>query len=255
MTQSMAIPSEQSGAAHASDSAHDDDALPQLPPGRPPEETFTHIAAAARQLGFEFCVHGLRLPLPITKPRTAFFSNYPPQWLQRYHEQNYIEIDPTVSHGMRSSESVVWTDAFFAGAPQMWQEAQAYGVRHGWAQSRRDAEGSYSMLIVARSQGAITAHELERIEPRLQWLVHMSHQAMKAACAGSEVVSAPIDLSDREIDVLRWTAEGKTSAEIADILNISERTVNFHVNSVVSKLGACNKTSAAVRAAMLGLLW
>jgi LuxR family transcriptional regulator, quorum-sensing system regulator SolR len=69
------------------------------------------------------------------------------------------------------------------------------------------------------------------------------------------VVSTHIDLSDREIDVLRWTAEGKTSAEIATILDISERTVNFHVNSVVAKLGATNKTSAAVRAAMLGLIW
>ncbi len=261
MTQSTALPPEQADATHApgtpdpASHAGNDDAVPHLPLGKSPEETFPFIAAAARGLGFEFCVHGLRLPLPITKPRTAFFSNYPPAWLQRYHEQNYIEIDPTVSHGMRSSDAVVWDDAFFAGAKQMWEEARAYGVRYGWAQSRRDSEGSYSMLIVARSQGEITPAELERIEPRLQWLVHTSHHAMKMACAGSDVVSAPIELSDREIDVLRWTAEGKTSAEIATILDISERTVNFHVNSVVAKLGATNKTSAAVRAAMLGLIW
>ena len=226
-----------------------------LPTGQPPEETFRHIAEAARLLGFEYCVHGMRLPLPITKPRTSFFSNYPPAWLQRYQEQNYIEIDPTVSHGMRSSEAVVWNDAFFAGARQMWEEAQAHGIRHGWAQSRRDVEGNYSMLILARSQGEITPHELERLAPRLQWLIHTAHHTMKEACAGSEVVSAPIELSDREIDVLRWTAEGKTSAEIALILDISERTVNFHVNAVVAKLGATNQTSAAVRAAMLGLIW
>ena len=59
----------------------------------------------------------------------------------------------------------------------------------------------------------------------------------------------------REIEVLRWTAEGKTSSEIGQIMNITERTVNFHVNCVVEKMGACNKTSAAVRAAMLGLIW
>ena len=54
---------------------------------------------------------------------------------------------------------------------------------------------------------------------------------------------------------VRWTAEGKTSADIAEFLRISERTVNFHVNAAVAKLGAANKTSAAVRAAMLGLIW
>lgn len=253
MAQSTANPSRHSDATATRDVQ--DEALPPLPLGKMPEETFPYIAEAARTLGFEFCVHGLRLPLPITKPRTAFFSNYPPAWLQRYQERNYIEIDPTVSHGMRSSDSVVWSDEFFAAAPQMWEEAKSFGVRHGWAQSRRDAEGSYSMLIVARSEGEITKDELEHIEPRLQWLVHMSHRAMKSACVGSDVVSTHIDLSDREIDVLRWTAEGKTSAEIATILDISERTVNFHVNSVVAKLGATNKTSAAVRAAMLGLIW
>jgi LuxR family transcriptional regulator len=209
----------------------------------------------ARELGFEFCAHGLRMPVPITRPRTTYFSNYPEAWQRRYHDQGYMEIDPTVQHGMRSSASAVWSDAFFASAPQLWAEAQAHGLCHGWAQSRRDPEGCYSMLVVARSGPPITADELARIEPQLQWLVHTSHQTMKASSCGDELALKPIELTDREIDVLRWTAEGKTSAEIAAILNISERTVNFHVNGVVAKLGACNKTSAAVRAAMLGLIW
>ncbi|MDT8999869.1 autoinducer binding domain-containing protein [Paucibacter sp. APW11] len=220
-----------------------------------PEESFARIAEEARTLGFEYCAHGLRMPLPITKPRTTYFSNYAPEWQQRYHEQGYMQIDPTIAHGMRSSNPVLWTDEFFAETPQLWQEARYYGLRHGWAQSRRDPEGTYSMLVLARSEQAITAAELEHTEPRMQWLVHTSHVSMKACCSDPELEQPKIELSDREIDVLRWTAEGKTSAEIADILNISERTVNFHVNSVVAKLGACNKTSAAVRAAMLGLIW
>jgi LuxR family transcriptional regulator len=61
-------------------------------------------------------------------------------------------------------------------------------------------------------------------------------------------------LSNREIAVLRWTADGKTSSEISCILNIAERTVNFHINNVITKLNAANKTSAAIKAAMLGLL-
>jgi len=65
---------------------------------------------------------------------------------------------------------------------------------------------------------------------------------------------ADAKLSNREIAVLRWTADGKTSGEISRILNISERTVNFHINDVVTKLNAVNKTSATVKAAMIGLL-
>lgn len=219
-----------------------------------PQACFAQIATQAAALGFEFCTHGMRLPLPVTKPRTTMQSNYPAEWLQRYNDRGYMEIDPTVAHGMRSSAPVVWSDALFKNVPDLWREAQGYGLRHGWAQSRRDPEGTYSMLVLVRSEGELTAAELERLSPYMQWLTHASHDAMKAS--GNEALREPgIDLSEREIDVLRWTAEGKTAADVADILKISERTVNFHINTAVEKLGACNKTSAAVRAAMLGLLW
>jgi DNA-binding CsgD family transcriptional regulator len=62
-------------------------------------------------------------------------------------------------------------------------------------------------------------------------------------------------MTAREREVLRWTAEGKTAYEISRILTVSERTVNFHINNVVSKLGASNKTHAAVKAAALGMLF
>ncbi len=51
-------------------------------------------------------------------------------------------------------------------------------------------------------------------------------------------------LSKREIEVLSWIKEGKTSWEIARILLISERTVNFHVRNVIKKLDAKNRTHA-----------
>ncbi len=228
-----------------------------------PEACFAHIAEHARELGFEFAVHGMRMPLPITRPLTTFHSNYPVAWLQRYQEQRYIEIDPTVAHGMRSSRPVVWSDAFFAGAPALWAEARAHGIHHGWAQSRRDAEGTYSLLVLARGEGEITPDELRQKEERMQWLVYAAHVSMQASCNDGPAVAPKVELSAREVDVLRWTevevlrwtAEGKTAAEIAHILGLSERTVNFHINNAVARLGASNKTSAAVRAAMLGLIW
>ena len=111
------------------------------------------------------------------------------------------------------------------------------------------------MLVLARSGPPITAAELAPIERRMRRLVDVSHVSMKERCRVPELMRPEVELSDREIDVLRWTADGKTSSEIAEILDISERTVNFHVNRIVAKLGASNKINAAVRAAMLGLIW
>ncbi len=61
-------------------------------------------------------------------------------------------------------------------------------------------------------------------------------------------------LSERECEVLRWAAVGKTSCEIGMILGVTERTINFHVASAISKLNASNKTHAAVKALMLGII-
>ena len=63
-----------------------------------------------------------------------------------------------------------------------------------------------------------------------------------------------VELSRREIEVLRWTGDGKTSGEIAAILHISERTVNFHISNTITKLQVSNKTAAVLQAALLGLL-
>ncbi len=61
-----------------------------------------------------------------------------------------------------------------------------------------------------------------------------------------EIVMTPeMNFSKREKEILKWTAEGKTSAEIAMILSISENTVNFHQKNVKKEFDAPDKTQVA----------
>ncbi|MHB9052303.1 MAG: helix-turn-helix domain-containing protein [Thiomonas delicata] len=82
----------------------------------------------------------------------------------------------------------------------------------------------------------------------------MAHLGMSRILTAKLMPEATAPLTDREIQVLRWTADGKTASEIADILNISERTANFHIANAITKLNAPNKTAAVIRAGMLGML-
>jgi DNA-binding CsgD family transcriptional regulator len=56
-------------------------------------------------------------------------------------------------------------------------------------------------------------------------------------------------LNDREIEMLTWVARGKTSAQIADMLGLAKRTIDFHIDNARLKLGATTRTQAVVKAA------
>jgi len=56
-------------------------------------------------------------------------------------------------------------------------------------------------------------------------------------------------LNDREVEVLTWVARGKTSAEIAQIISLTKRTVDFHIDNAREKLGAATRTEAVIKAA------
>ncbi len=58
----------------------------------------------------------------------------------------------------------------------------------------------------------------------------------------------PVDLNEREIQTLTWAARGKTSAEIAQILGLAKRTVDFHIDNARIKLGVANRIQAAIKA-------
>jgi NarL family two-component system response regulator LiaR len=60
-------------------------------------------------------------------------------------------------------------------------------------------------------------------------------------------------LTEREVDVLRFVAQGLSNQEIADVLILSERTVRTHVTNILTKLHLANRTQAALYALREGL--
>jgi DNA-binding NarL/FixJ family response regulator len=75
---------------------------------------------------------------------------------------------------------------------------------------------------------------------------------VRQGTAGRQVDS-PL-LTARELDVIRLLAQGRTNQEIASTLVVSERTVKFHVSSILRKLGASNRTEAVALAAQSGII-
>ncbi|MFZ5693436.1 MAG: response regulator [Pseudomonadota bacterium] len=83
-------------------------------------------------------------------------------------------------------------------------------------------------------------------------LIAIIRHRLAAAEKGAE--KSEFRLTEREIQVLTWVARGKSSADIATILEISERTVNFHLDNAMRKAGVATRVQAAVKCALLGLI-
>jgi DNA-binding NarL/FixJ family response regulator len=83
-------------------------------------------------------------------------------------------------------------------------------------------------------------------------LIAIIRHRLAAAEKGTE--KSEFRLTEREIQVLTWVARGKSSADIATILEISERTVNFHLDNAMRTAGVATRVKAAVKCALLGLI-
>ncbi|MFT6914846.1 MAG: LuxR family quorum-sensing system transcriptional regulator SolR [Motiliproteus sp.] len=217
-------------------------------------ETFSDLMEKlARQIGFDHFAFGLKSPYPLTSPKTQLVNNYPQQWQKSYSDNKYLAIDPTVQHGLRSTQPLIWKEDLYTFARPMWEEARSFGLNHGWAQAYRDAHGNIGMLTLVRSNEIISTTELIDKSAQLSWLTQQAHASF-SNIMHSGTQKDTTRLTQREIEILRWTAEGKTSSEAAIILNITTRTVNFHLNNASAKFGSANKTAAVVQAALMGLL-
>lgn len=113
---------------------------------------------------------------------------------------------------------------------------------------------------VSRFRFLISRHRYDLHLIMIYWaqratdLIAEQHRNQSSILNGQADPRTRIELTDRERDVLAWAARGKTVSESADILAISDGTVETHVRHAMAKLDAVNKTNACVKAIYLGLI-
>jgi LuxR family transcriptional regulator len=213
---------------------------------------FKKIEVATSTLGFEHCAFGLRIPHPFSHPKTIVLNSNAASWWTRFVSEDCLRNNTPKAPARGTDSVLAWDDKFFSLAPRLQEQAQCGGPCVGWTQSSLVAMGVAGMLTLSRSRREVSAVELADQEIKLRWLVNVSHLTLARILASR--LRDQIPLTDREIEVLRWSADGKTSGEVSCILAVSENTVNFHVKNAVAKLQTANKTAAVARAAMLGFL-
>jgi two-component system, NarL family, response regulator len=134
-------------------------------------------------------------------------------------------------------------------------------LRSRWPEMRAVMFTSYSLeeeVFAALEAGAWAYVRKGAVRAELLHAIRTVHSGQRhippeiAATLAEHVASG--GLSVREREVLRHVRDGRTNRDVAAILGISEHTVNLHVKSILSKLGASSRTEAVTLALRKGIL-
>ncbi len=179
-----------------------------------------------------------------------------PNWLKGYRINQQVEQDPLVMAALKSQEPISWKDAaklaikIDANAfrtSTFRKQAHASGLEYGYIYSKRSQYHSQAIAVTAVTTGnkAMTEHQCVLLEILLP---HLNEILIRQSFSSTPQLSA------RESEVLSWATAGKSNWEVARILNISERTVKFHLRNIYRKLEVANRSHAVAEALRLGVV-
>jgi len=222
------------------------------------------VLLTSEQLGFRyfmFCGH-------FSRPRGATheirFDNFPVHW-HRYCADRGRDLLPGTLHrlGLQEVTPLPWRK-IATRYGSAFAKASEFGLATGVSCSVHGPRGQWSLTSFALARGGSAAerHILATL-PNCQLVACAIHYAAaRLARRSVDRLGAPRELdsarnrllSDRESQCLILSARGKTTSEIGQALQISERTVAFHLSNLRRKLGATNSRHAVARAFSLKLI-
>ena len=194
-----------------------------------------------------------------TEPMPTFVvHNMPQGYLDSFANREIGRIDTVMQHCRHSSLPIVWDESTYAKADQidLWEDMAAHGLYRGACLGLHLERHRHFCFGVEWDRPAALLPEAQiEIAAALQILTVFAEPAayriQQADPPHYWDTSRPLSL--REAECLHWVSRGMTDDLIARILDISPRTVRKHVESCILKLGAANRTEAAVNAVLLGL--
>jgi len=211
----------------------------------------------AQRLGFETVSAMVAVDRVGTESEFIAVHNTPLAYLRSYEDVSHGRRDPISQHCKRSSVPIAWGQKNYldSGAIELWEHQAQFGYRNGVAMALHMPEGRHFLLGVDRDQPLPgDPAELTRIVADLQlFAVHAQDTALRVLVSEAARPDLPA-LTPRELDVLRWTMDGKTAKAVARQMNISERTTLWHIQNAMLKLGCNSRHQAVLKALRLGLI-
>jgi DNA-binding CsgD family transcriptional regulator len=212
------------------------------------------LAWISEEMGFGLFTVILMQGRPGWPWRSFILGNIPAEWDAASMDSQSSRRDPFLQRSRRLSVPLAYDQSFYVGegCGDLWEEQAMHGYKTGIG-SAVHRDDKHTMVGFDRAE-PLPNDEAKRARmlADLQFLSVHAHEAVVRALLPQE--AAKVRLTDRQLDVLRWIAQGKTAWATGQILGVSERTVNGHLSAIYAKLDAGSQTQAVFNAVKLGLL-
>lgn len=210
-------------------------------------------------LELEYVIFGAPTVAPATTQMTSvpdFNVNYPQEWVEHYQRKQLWKVDPIIAalFSAESHQPHAWSELYNLTPPNQnfAIESRDFGLADGWSCYTKGYDKlSWSILSVSGSDPK-SVMKKERERAILQILSPHFHLAL-SKFFNDNPKSFNFKLTERELEVLRWVSEGKTSWEISQIFSITENTINFHINNIKQKMKANTRGQAIAIAIRQGI--
>ena len=230
----------------------------------PTREILTkELETALGAYGFQYYCF-LQQPKPVDNASALIVAaNWTSSWVERYSEKKYIISDPTIRYLLRTNRSFAWKEAVeaYAGNPHYnrMKKMMADGKNNGLAAGYVFPVFGRTGLMGATTIGGpdeidLSPTEMALFEAAFRAAYFRYGDLMGLDLVGQTREGIDVSLTHREIQALSYLAEGMTSQEIGQALDVSPNTVDWYVGSLQAKLNARNRNQAVAFGLRMGLI-
>ena len=183
----------------------------------------------------------------LSEDKPVIVHNYPEEWINYYMANNCLDIDPVVAATKKSITPFKWSDVTVT-APSN-KEIEIY---QNTARDFKMNEGVCIPIVGGNNRQSLLSISINENEADFQFITEKFRDSILAISFAFHSIAKDLlkdqglevkreDLTPREKECLLWTAKGKSCWEISVIMNISERTVLYHLANAKEKFGVTSK--------------
>jgi len=210
-----------------------------------------HLVRAASSFGYQFlcCLSAPGLQKRAFEER-VLLNVWPKGWFEQYRKSNFNAHDPITAAVRVRTEAFRWADVAIPPDDQLANSVMTiarrdYRLRQGFCVPIHGLNGYQAGISIA-------GFEVEDTMEANATLQLMGIYAFNRLANLKSIRKEPGILTEREREVLRWTAAGKTAWDIGNILKIAEDTVNKHIASAMRKLNVYSRAQAVAESIRRG---